>query len=74
VTQAVATANYQWFFLATGNGIPQHMIAADPGYWVRSFIGQHLSEGKSIQPEAMEDYIRCFRDPRTIAGSCGCAT
>jgi haloacetate dehalogenase len=71
VTRAVATANYQWFFLATGNGIPEHMIAADPGYWVRSFISQHLGEGKSIEPEAMEDYIRCFRDPGTIAGSCG---
>ncbi len=46
VTRAVATANYQWFFLATGNGIPEYMIAADPGYWVRSFIRQHLGEGK----------------------------
>jgi haloacetate dehalogenase len=70
VTRAVASANYQWFFLATGNGIPEHMIAADPGYWVRSFTGQLLGEGKSIEPEVMEDYVRCFRDPGTIAGSC----
>ena len=70
VTRATATANYQWFFLAAGNGIPEHMIAADPGYWVRSFTSQLLGEGKSIEPEVMEDYIRCFRDRGTVAASC----
>jgi haloacetate dehalogenase len=70
ITNATAAANYQWFFLATGNGIPERMIAADPGFWVRSFTGQYLGEGKSIEPEVMEDYIRCFRDPGTVTGSC----
>ena len=70
VTRAMAAAYYHWFFLATGNGIPEHMIGADPGYWVRSLIGPLLGKGASIDPEVMEDYIRCFRDPRTIAGSC----
>jgi haloacetate dehalogenase len=70
VTRAMATANYHWFFLATGNGIPEHMIAADPGYWLRSLIGPLLGEGASIEPEVMEDYIRCFRGPGAIAGSC----
>ena len=36
VTRAMATAYYHWFFLATPNGVPEHMIAADPGFWVRS--------------------------------------
>jgi haloacetate dehalogenase len=70
VTRVTAAANFQWFFLATGDGIPEHMIAADPGYWVRTFTGLILGEGKSIEPGAMEDYVRCFRDPGTIAGSC----
>jgi haloacetate dehalogenase len=70
VTQAMAMAYYHWFFLAAGNGIPEHMIAADPGYWVRSLIEPLLGKGASIEPEAMEDYIRCFSDPGTIAGSC----
>src|SRR3984885_12386881 len=38
VTRAMATAYYHWFFLATPNGVPEHMIAADPGFWVRSLI------------------------------------
>jgi haloacetate dehalogenase len=70
VTRALATAYYHWFFLTAPNGIPEHLIAADPGYWVRSFISPLLGEGASIEAEVMEDYIRCFGDPGTIAGSC----
>jgi haloacetate dehalogenase len=70
VTQAMAMAYYHWFFLAAANGVPEHMIAADPGYWVRSLTGPLLGEGASIDPEVMADYIRCFGDPGTIAGSC----
>jgi haloacetate dehalogenase len=70
VTKAVATTNYFWFFLAAGNGIPQHMIAADPGYWVRAQTDLLIGKGKSIEPEVMEDYVRCFCDPATIAGVC----
>jgi haloacetate dehalogenase len=67
VTLAVASAAYHWFFLAAGNGIPEHMIAADPGYWVPALTGQLLGESGSIEPTVMDDYVRCFRDP-----GCGC--
>jgi haloacetate dehalogenase len=70
VTRAMATAYWHWFFLATGDGIPEHMLAADPGWWVRTVVRELLGPGASIEPDVMEDYIRCFRDPRTIAGSC----
>ena len=29
-----------------------------------------LGPGASLEPAVMEDYVRCFSDPRTIAGSC----
>ena len=64
------TANYQWFFLSAGRGVPQHVIAADPGFWVREQTAQLIDAGASIEPEVMEDYIRCFRDPRGIAAVC----
>jgi haloacetate dehalogenase len=70
VTLAVAMSNYFWFFLAAGHGVPEHMIGADPGYWVRSQTRQLLGVGASIEPVVMEDYIRCFSDPGTIAGCC----
>jgi len=70
VTRQVATTNFFWFFMANGNGIPEHMIADDSEYWVRALTSQLLGEGATIEPEVMGDYIRCFRDQRTIAGSC----
>jgi haloacetate dehalogenase len=33
-------------------------------------IGPLLGPGASIEQRVMDDYIRCFADPRTIAGSC----
>ena len=70
VTRAMATAYYHWFFLPVGNGIPERMIGADPAFWIRSLIGPLLGQGASLEPAVMDDYIRCFSDPRTIAGSC----
>jgi haloacetate dehalogenase len=70
VTRDMATAYYHWFFLPVGNGIPEHLIGADPGFWVRAIVGALLGQGASLDAAVMEDYIRCFSDPRTIAGSC----
>jgi haloacetate dehalogenase len=42
------------------------MIAADPAYWLDSQLGTRAR----IEPDVMADYIRCFSDPGTIAGSC----
>jgi len=70
VTRAMATEYYHWFFLPTGNGIPEHLIGGDPAFWVRSLVGPLLGEGASTEPAVMEDYIRCFSDPATIAASC----
>jgi haloacetate dehalogenase len=70
VTANVAIADFHWFFLAAGNGIPERMIADDPGFWVRSLFGQLIGKGASIKPEVMQDYIRCFRDPAMVAASC----
>jgi haloacetate dehalogenase len=70
LTLATVTLNYQWFFLATGHGIPEHLIAADPGFWLREQTAQLSGAGARTEPEVMADYIRCFSDPRAIAAVC----
>ncbi|MGD0064608.1 MAG: alpha/beta fold hydrolase [Streptosporangiaceae bacterium] len=64
VSRKMGLAYYHWFFLAQPNGIPEHMIAADPAFWLDSQMGA------STEPDVMADYIRCFSDPATIAASC----
>ena len=70
VTRTMAAAYYHWFFLPIPNGVPEHLIGADPAFWIRSIVGPLLGRGASIDQAVMDDYIRCFSDPRTIAGSC----
>jgi haloacetate dehalogenase len=66
VSREMGLAYYHWFFLPQLNGIPEHLIAADPAFWLGSQLGTHVH----IEPEVMADYVRCFSDPGTIAGSC----
>jgi haloacetate dehalogenase len=63
-----ALGYYHWFFLAQPFDLPERLIAADPDYFWR----RHTSRGRTdmFAPEALEDYLRCFRDPATIHGIC----
>ena len=70
VTRTMAMAYYHWFFLPAGHGIPEHMIGADPEFWIRSIVGPLLGQGASLDQAVMDDYVRCFSDSRTIASSC----
>jgi haloacetate dehalogenase len=70
VTRDMAMAYYHWFFLAAGNGVPEHLIAADPAFWLHALTGPLLGPGSAIEDDVMADYIRCFGDPGTVAGSC----
>jgi haloacetate dehalogenase len=72
VDDAMARAYYHWFFLAQDADLPEHLIGADPGYWVRRKLG-HWSGTAGIDafaPEAVEHYVRCFSDPAVIRASC----
>ena len=68
--QAMATAYFHWFFLATRGGIPERLIGLDPEFWLRSMIDRLLAPGAVIEPEVMREYLRCFSEPAAIAGSC----
>ncbi|MEU6608337.1 alpha/beta hydrolase [Streptomyces shenzhenensis] len=61
---------YHWYFLAAGNDIPEHLIGADPGFWVRTRMGARHHGGTPISPIAQDEYVRCFSDPAAIHASC----
>lgn len=70
VDRAMATSYFHWFFLALGSDLPETLINADPEAWIDSrFAGRHAG-GSPIDPLALEEYRRAFRDPRTVHGSC----
>lgn len=72
VDRALAQAYYHWFFLSQAPDLPEHLIGADPAYYLRHKLAQ-WSAGTGIEafaPEAVEEYVRCFSDPEVIRSSC----
>jgi haloacetate dehalogenase len=65
-----ATAYYHWFFLIQPHDLPERLIGADPEYYLRMKLGGGGVGLAPFAPEALVEYLRCFRDPRTIRASC----
>jgi haloacetate dehalogenase len=55
---------WHWFFYAQPYNVPERFLAIDPD--------EHLLEGRRhlFSPEALEDYLRCFRNPQTRHAIC----
>lgn len=65
-----ATAYYHWFFLIQPAPLPETLIAADPEFWLRSKLKHWGRTPTAFRDEVVAEYLRCFRDPATIAASC----
>ncbi len=65
-----ATGYYHWFFLIQPAPLPEKLIGADPGYYLRSKLAAWSKENDTaFTAEAMAEYERCFT-PETIAATC----
>jgi len=69
-SQAFATAYYHWFFLIQPFDLPERLIGADPGYYLRRKLGGWGSSASVFDPRAFAEYERCFADPGTIHATC----
>src|SRR5271155_5398724 len=70
IDQKAATGSWHWFFLIQGRGLPEHMIGADPEFFLRHMFGTLLRDQGAIEKTAWAEYIRCFRNPETIRATC----
>jgi haloacetate dehalogenase len=66
---AFASAYWHWFFLIQKAPIPEAMIGADPGFYLRHKMGDGAAGMKPFAPEAWAEYERCFT-PEAIHASC----
>ena len=57
---------WHWFFLAQPYPLPEKMIGADPDWF---FTGRP-NRANVHAPEALDDYLRCYRNPATIHAAC----
>jgi haloacetate dehalogenase len=69
VNQKIATAYYHWFFLIQPFDFPETLIGANPDYYLRKTL-RSWSASETFATEAFAEYLRTFRDPRTIHSTC----
>lgn len=68
--QNFATGYYHWFFLIQPDGLPEHLIGADPDYFLKEKLNRWSGPDARFDPDAIAEYMRCFRDPQVIHASC----
>ena len=66
---AFARAYWHWFFLVQKAPIPEAMIGAAPGFYLRHKMGDGSAGMAPFAPEAWAEYERCFT-PEAIHASC----
>src|SRR5262249_39241792 len=68
--RGIATDYYHWFFLIQPFDLPERLIGADPDYFITRTLQGWGSRRDVYAPEAMAEYVRCFRDPAAIHAAC----
>ena len=67
---AFARAYYHWFFLIQPAPLPESLLRNRvPGY-ILGRIGRGPRGLRAFDRRALAEYVRCFRDPRTIHATC----
>lgn len=61
---------FHWYFLAQPRPFPERMIGRDPDYFLRHLLDSWSGTPECFAPEALEEYLRCFRDPDVIRATC----
>jgi haloacetate dehalogenase len=68
VTKELATSNFHWFFLIQPEPLPETMIGNSAEFWLRSRFT--ALPPAAISKEAFAEYLRSFRTPEMIHGTC----
>ena len=70
VTREWATQYFHWFFLIQPAPFPETLIGNSAEFYLRSrFLRQGVA-ASVFTPEAVAEYLRCFKDPATIHATC----
>ncbi|HET9284974.1 MAG TPA: alpha/beta hydrolase [Candidatus Angelobacter sp.] len=65
-----ATKYMWWFFLIQKTPLPEHMIGADPEFFLEQHFKMQNGTPGALTAEAMKEYVRCFCTPDAIHASC----
>jgi haloacetate dehalogenase len=70
VTRRWGMFSWHWFFMIQPYPTPETMISANPEFFIRRKLSKTDQGTGFFDPEALAEYIRCIKDPRTVYGMC----
>jgi haloacetate dehalogenase len=65
-----ARAYYHWFFLIQKAPLPERLLEGHIPWYILGRLGRGKSGLKHFDKRAVAEYVRAFRDPRTIHATC----
>ena len=70
VTRAWGTFSWHWFFMIQPYDFPERMMGTDPDWFIQQKLAKTQQGLTFFDPEALAEYMRCFRNPDTIHAIC----
>jgi len=67
---AFARAYWHWFFLIRPSPFPEGLINADSDGYLKYKLNSGYGGLSVFDPNALEEYLRCYRNPETVRASC----
>lgn len=61
---------FWWFFLIQPYPLPEHMISADPNFFLDRHLAGQLKIGHASDPRVLTEYRRCYANPATRHAIC----
>jgi haloacetate dehalogenase len=70
ITRQWGTFSWHWFFNIQPAPLPEKMMGADPDWFIQKKLAKTKQGLSFFGKEALEEYMRCFRNPETIHAIC----
>src|SRR5262249_41012699 len=70
VTRAWGTFSWHWFFMIQPYDFPEHLMSADPDYFIEKKLAKTAQGLSFFDPRALAEYKRYFRNPATVHAMC----
>ena len=69
-TMQFARAYWHWFFLIQKAPLPERLLEGHVPWYILGRLGRGKSGLKHFSKQVVAEYVRAFRDPRTIHATC----